>query len=667
MNKHSEAAGAVATLDSNADAVLAGSASVIDVTDVPASNDKGFNETSAESHGDTHVSESDSSSFREQLLNEVGVELRLERPVEEIIRPCWKVYDTVTELQSGKRLRPGVYWHALPGRSKGEEAQPLDMWICGPLHIDAQTFDENGDNFGRILRFKNSRGQIKKWAMPMQLLSGGGDELRGELLNMGLEISPTDRNKILQYLQSSAPNAAIRCAVRVGWSGPAFVLPDYVFGPEADKVAFQSGERTSGEHGTGGTPEGWKTEVAAKAIGNPMLMLGLSGAFAGPLLKLTNTDGGGLHFVLDSSTGKTTILEAACSVWGGRSYRRSWRSTANGMEGAAMLFNDCLLALDEISECDPREIAAIVYALGNGRGKQRANRLGNARSIAQWRNFIISTGERMVATAMMEGNVRAKAGQTVRLLDVPAEGQFGCFDELHGFSDGAKFSDALKTAAQTHFGWASRQFLDRLTFEESNVNELLQEIKAEPGFNALDGEGQEKRAAGRFALVALAGELATAYDITGWERGDAMRAAERGYAAWRSNRGQGNDERNQILRGLTDFVEKHGDSRFSAESDVPRTVINRAGYIKFDSQGKRMYLFNASGMREALNGFDFERSTDALALMGIIQKPKSGTLKSAIHRIKGHSGRFYAVLEDVLFGKDHELSGNGQSSPPGVT
>ena len=36
------------------------------------------------------------------------------------------------------------------------------------------------------------------------------------------------------------------------------------------------------------------------------------------------------------------------------------------MEGAAALFNDCLLALDEISECDPREVGAIVYALGEG-------------------------------------------------------------------------------------------------------------------------------------------------------------------------------------------------------------------------------------------------------------------------------------------------------------
>jgi hypothetical protein len=98
-----------------------------------------------------------------------------------------------------------------------------------------------------------------------------------------------------------------------------------------------------------------------------------------------------------------------------------------------------------------------------------------------------------------------------------------------------------------------------------------------------------------------------------------------------------------------------------------RTVVNRAGYIKFDSQGKRIYLFNASGMREALNGFDFKRSTNALALMGVIQKSSSGSAKSATHRINGHPARFYAVSEDALFGKDHELSGNGQSSPPGVT
>ena len=86
------------------------------------------------------------------------------------------------------------------------------------------------------------------------------------------------------------------------------------------------------------------------------------------------------------------------------------------MEGAAALFNDCLLALDEISECDPREVGAIVYSLGNGRGKQRAGRSGNARGVTRWRCFILSSGERSIATTMLEGGHRAKAGQAVRLI-----------------------------------------------------------------------------------------------------------------------------------------------------------------------------------------------------------------------------------------------------------
>ena len=92
-------------------------------------------------------------------------------------------------------------------------------------------------------------------------------------------------------------------------------------------------------------------------------MLALAASFTGAMLARCNGESGGFHLVGDSSTGKTTALEAACATWGGANYRRSWRATSNGMEGAASLFNDGLLVLDEISECDPREVGAIIYAL----------------------------------------------------------------------------------------------------------------------------------------------------------------------------------------------------------------------------------------------------------------------------------------------------------------
>ena len=242
-----------------------------------------------------------------------------------------------------------------------------------------------------------------------------------------------------------------------------FVLPDTVIGPKASKVIFQSGEGGHDEHTRAGTLEGWQHEISSRAVGNPLLLLALSASFAGPMLALCNAEGGGLHFVGDSSTGKTTLLEAACSVWGGANYRRSWRATANGMEGAAALFNDGLLALDEISECNPHDVGAIIYALGNGRGKQRAGRLGSARALTRWRCFVLSSGERSIGTTMYEVGRHAKAGQGVRLLDLSATRKYGAWDNLHGLASGSAFSDAIKRAVVIHHGRAGRAFLEKLT------------------------------------------------------------------------------------------------------------------------------------------------------------------------------------------------------------
>ncbi len=66
-------------------------------------------------------------------------------------------------------------------------------------------------------------------------------------------------------------------------------------------------------------------------------------------------------------------------------------------------------------------------------------------------------------------------------------------------------------------------------------------------------------------MLALAGETATNYGITGWADGAAIEAAAVGFAAWQSLRGMGkaNSETAQIVESVFSFIERHGDSRFS--------------------------------------------------------------------------------------------------------
>jgi len=576
-------------------------------------------------------------------------------------RPCFKVLTdwtdrTAQDGQAKSRRRPGV-WHFGIKWGKGDAPPELtEAHVCGPLVIEAVTTDNHGGNFGRLLSLCNTLGTWRTYAMGMELLAGSGELLRAELLAMGLDLNICARDKLPIYLTWETPTRRVLCTLQTGWAGPkfdAFVLPARVIGPGADGVVFQGG-RDGAEYATAGSLEGWRDAIALRAVGNPVLGLALCAAFAGPVLARCNAEGGGVHLVGDSSTGKTTAVEVAASVWGGDRFRRSWRATANGMEGAAALFNDSLLVLDEISECEPREVGAIVYALGNGAGKQRAGRTGGARAVARWRCMVLSSGERTIATVMSEAGQRQLAGHAVRMLDVPAARTFGAWDTLHGAASGTALSDDLKRAAATHHGHAGAQFLERLTRETENLCAVLDSIKALPEFATPgDASGQIRRAAGRFALLALAGELATQYGCTGWPEGEAVRACGVAFTAWRNARQtRGGDlEGHQIARAVRAFIERHGDGRFSDadDDDTARAaaVRDRAGWWK-TSGGNRVYLFTAEGLREALKGFDFNRATAALQAVGALEAPGADGKRSRMTRIGRRRVRVYEVNPDPL-------------------
>lgn len=576
-------------------------------------------------------------------------------PIKEIIsipadkRPCFRCFGDWFEIaEHDGNLPPGVWYFGMTKPRKDELSIPYQTLVCSPLSIEAVTCDKSEDNFGRLLRFKNTRGQWREWAMPMELLSGAAEALHKEILSMGVVIYPKSKSQLAEYLVDKTPKRKVLCATQVGWLDGCFVLPDEVIGREGSDVIFQSVERSRDDHTRGGKLEEWKKGISARAIGNPFMTLSLSAAFAGPLLDKCNGEGGGIHYVGDSSTGKTTLLEAACSVWGGKNYKRSWRATANGMEGAAALFNDCLMAIDEVSQCDPKDVGAIVYALGNGVGKQRASRFGSARSITRWRCVVLSSGERSIATSMAEGGFRVKSGQGVRLMDVNVTREFGAFDNLHGFDNGAQFADAIKRVAELHHGHVGREFLKQLIADETDFGAEYEDYKRLPEFASTEGEGQDKRAVARFALMAMAGEIATDYGLTGWDKGDATAAAIVGLQAWRHTRTKGNAETNQILQQVQAFIEKHGDSRFSNfDGATDKQIRDRAGWWQDDGV-EMFYLFTAEGMRESLKGFDFNRALDCLQTVGALPPPSPKGERAQVKRIFSRTVRVYPIRAEKL-------------------
>lgn len=331
----------------------------------------------------------------------------------------------------------------------GEDAPPLRL--APPFEVLGHSRDASGRAWGLYLRWRDRDGCLQTHQMPARLTVAEPGALEAELADRGLQVSadPTARLRLRMALAEVRAGGRVRLAYRTGWqdeAGGAFLLPDgEVIGDTAEPVVLHTpGEDAARLSATAGTLEGWRAEVAAVAVGNPLAAFCLSAAFAGPLLLPLGLTGGGFHLTGNSKRGKTTAVQVGLSAWAlphKGAGLRDWNGTAGAFEAAAEDAGDMLLALDELHQANPAEVARVAYMLADGAGKGRLNRDASARRRRTWRTFILSTGEHDLATAAARGVQRLPAGADVRLPSLPVPDAAEGWPALHGRAT----LDALRT------------------------------------------------------------------------------------------------------------------------------------------------------------------------------------------------------------------------------
>lgn len=550
--------------------------------------------------------------------------------------------------------------------------------FCSPLAVSAETRSALGEDWGRLLEIVDRDGRTKVWSMPMAMMAGDGTAYRERLLSLGLVLTPGKfaRDALQEYISTARPGIKARCVSRTGWQGRTYVGAVQNHGESDERHILQTGGQIDHAYRKAGTLDDWREKVARLARGNSRLIFAISAAFAPPLLYPAVAEGGGFHFRGGSSTGKTTALTIAGSVWGGggvQGYVRTWRSTSNGLEGVAVMHSDALLCLDEMGQVASHEVGPIAYMLANGVGKARAGRGGEARPAAEWRTLFLSSGEISLADKMAEDGKgrRAQAGQGVRIVDIAADAGsgLGLFEDLHGFADGKAFSDHLRLVTAGNYGTAAPAFLDQITKGFEDIQPLVRRYREEfLTENCPKGaDGQVGRVADRFGLVAAAGEMATALGIVPWEPGEATRAAARCFSDWLAARGGIEPaEQRQAISTVRRFVELHGNSRFEAMGDlIPRTahgdqieqrVANRVGFRRRSKEGGIEYVVLPEAWEtEICAGLNSTTVAGALKKKGLLRQGKDKKVQIKVRLPGFESGvRCYVITSNILGDGDAE-------------
>ena len=524
----------------------------------------------------------------------------------------------------------GVFYINKDGEGNDRPAK----WICSPLQVVAKTRDERNGEWGRLLEWCDDDGKMHQWAMPLELLEGDGTDVRRELARLGLQISSnqSERGLLAAYIKVIPVEARARCVERLGWNDGVFVLPSGAVGKSDELRVFQNSHAAEPAYSVAGSVAGWCENVAALANGNSRLVFAISVAFAGALADITGEDSGGFHFRGASSSGKSTSLRVAASVWGSPSqYVRLWRGTVNGLEGMAAMHNDGLLILDEISQIDPSAAGDAAYMLANGQGKVRAQRNGMARPPQRWRLLFLSAGEESLSAIMSRAGKRTSAGQEIRLADIEADAGagMGIFENIHGHQNPAAIAGTIKAAADEHHGAVGFEWLENVARNRpqlaASIGDSIADFVAD--IVPADAGSQVGRVARRFALAAVAGELATHYGLTGWPQGEARRAAQECFNAWlEAFGGNGNREGRAILEHVQAFFEKHGASRFeSMHARDDQHIYNRAGFFWNKESGSREFLILGQTFRsEICDGFNERTVKRVLIDAGILAPGKDG-------------------------------------------
>lgn len=349
-----------------------------------------------------------------------------------------------------------------------------------PFYFSNQTVSLDDDQIGLEMTYYPTRKKQKKILVSMSQLAEAG-RITG-LSNYGLDFTTLNCKKIIAFAKDtyhmnkdSIPTKFI--AGVSGWykyeKNLLFILGDLIVKPDSlkniefefsptneDSMVIKRSVKAKGSIGS------W-LDAVRPLLKYRNIALALGATFGGPLLKILGVQNHILHFLVESTKGKTFLLQVCASIFGypaqstdRDSLIKQWRGTDNGIENKAYAHNNFVLLLDEAGQLDAKTLSKMIYMLANGAVKSRARSDGESRAQRNFSLFVISTGEVSLLSS------KQTTGKEIRCHEITTP-PFAEEDD-----DKGQFVDMIKEKLLDSYGHAGAAYLQGLVDIVNNQNGL---------------------------------------------------------------------------------------------------------------------------------------------------------------------------------------------------
>lgn len=416
---------------------------------------------------------------------------------------------------------------------KDDEGVVHNIKFCSTICYPTQLFKDEEGEWNMCIEYVTQHNETRQFNMKTSDLSSPDKMMSALAAHLIWVIGKNGKYIMQEYLKQYGLSLRFHrqeviTLEHFGWHGDdEFVIGNTLFTPTGDKQVLMAESVRSGgmdkDYGRSGSRDEWirLVDTIYNRPGAEPYQFAFLVAAASPLISVAgikNFHGIPIAYTGAGGRGKTTMCQVACSIWGnGDNFLHSANkagSTMNALNARVAIVKHLPWIMDELTGQDTKDIADMLYALSNGREKDRLGSSGTFVSGGKtWDMFTFITGNMNITELLSNLDKQMAEAVQVRCFEIRLPD-----DYLEKTFSGINVKDLLADLHQ-HYGVIGPELLRFYMTKRDAIIRNIYSMRAKYVPNTAD-ETRERYYMDAFVVAMVTGHIMQKLGIIKFDLGN---------------------------------------------------------------------------------------------------------------------------------------------------